>query len=263
MKKKLIAGVALVMMVAIAASLGGCIEVNRVVGSPDIGTKYYDFQDFKQVEVSNAFEVEIDRADTYQVNVTLNENLFEHLDISVSGDTLRIRMKPYVSFIHTTQKAAISMPDLRNLKLSGATRGTVTGFHEIGAVGLTVSGASHLVINDFITEDSAQINVSGASRITGSMETIDGNFEISGASSLDLTGSGSDVSLDVSGASRARLTKFYMVDAAVNVSGASEANVEVSGRLDLNVSGASRLTYGGDPGLGRVEVSGASTLSRQ
>ena len=78
-----------------------------------------------------------------------------------------------------------------------------------------------------------------------------------------VTGSASKLQVDVIGASHAALTDFIVGDAAVTAIGASTAEVEVHGTLDINVSGVSTLVYGDNPKLGKVEVSGISTLRRR
>ena len=44
-------------------------------------------------------------------------------------------------------------------------------------------------------------------------------------------------------------------------SGASEVTVHVTGQLNAEASGASRVRYRGNPSLGRVDTSGASSVS--
>jgi DUF4097 and DUF4098 domain-containing protein YvlB len=104
--------------------------------------------------------------------------------------------------------------------------------------------------------------ISGASRVSGSIEIADGRFNISGASSIDLEGYAGDISIETSGASHANLTNLPVSNAAVNISGASVVTVNASGTIDGNVSGASRLTYLGNPAL-TIEMSGDSTVDRQ
>lgn len=261
--KKIIAGLALIVIIGMITSLAACNEIHRIVGSNNIETRDFDYTDFNSVEISHAFTVEIVKSDTYQVQVTLNDNLFDYLDISRSGNTLIIKMNSLSSFIHTTQRVKISMPDLENLDISGASQGTVTGFDAAAALSLEVSGASRLDISGLKTLGSTDIEVSGASRLTGSLVTTGGNFRISGASTLELTGSSTGVKLEVSGASRANLPHFPIVDASATGTGASNATIDVSGSLDIELSGASRLTYSGNPNLGTVDVSGSSTLSHQ
>ena len=67
----------------------------------------------------------------------------------------------------------------------------------------------------------------------------------------------------VSGASRFSLDDFTVNKASVNISGASTGTINLDGRLDANVSGASTLLYIGDPIMGAIDVSGASTLSKK
>jgi hypothetical protein len=73
-------------------------------------------------------------------------------------------------------------------------------------------------------------------------------------------GSADDVTLGLSGASSARLAAFPVAVAAVHLSGASSADIEVSDKLDIVISGVSRLVYSGNPMLGAINVSGGSTL---
>ena len=51
--------------------------------------------------------------------------------------------------------------------------------------------------------------------------------------------------------------------ANVQVNGGSSALVNVSGRLDANVTGGSSLEYSGQPTLGTVDSSGGSTITKQ
>jgi hypothetical protein len=91
----------------------------------------------------------------------------------------------------------------------------------------------------------------------------DGNFNVSGASTVELQGSANNISAGISGASRGKLEDFTLSEAKMNVSGASTATIRVSDTLDAVVSGASRLYYIGSPTLGNVDVTGASTFSKQ
>ena len=261
---------ALMLMAAAAVSvlllMTGCIRIvaggEGVLGSPDLTTREFDFSDFTSIEVGYAFVVDVTRSDTYGVTITLNENLFEYLDVSQSGKTLRIRMQSHYNYQRATRRASITLPDLRLLELSGASRGEVIGFETTHAVEFEVSGASSLELVDMAAGD-VSFDISGASRATGGIEIGDGDFDVSGASTVELEGKGADVRLEVSGASTVRLERFPVENADVRVSGASNATVEVSERLDISVSGASRLTYNGGAELGSVHVSGGSTLNRR
>ena len=110
---------------------------------------------------------------------------------------------------------------------------------------------------------AGRVQLSGASQADGSLTMTNGDFELSGASTLSIEGSARDVSVDASGASRADLSDFPVTNARIDLSGASNSTVNASGELNADLSGASTLHYIGNPTLGDISTSGASTISRK
>ena len=78
-----------------------------------------------------------------------------------------------------------------------------------------------------------------------------------------LTGSGKRLDVNASGASSAGLEDLKVVDADVEFSGASHGTVNLTGRLDVTLSGASSMSYIGTPTLGRHNLSGASSMRQK
>lgn len=74
-----------------------------------------------------------------------------------------------------------------------------------------------------------------------------------------MSGAADSLALDASGASRADLTDFTLNKANVTLSGASNADINVTSDLDYDLSGASHLTYTGKPSIGKSGTSGASS----
>jgi hypothetical protein len=126
-----------------------------------------------------------------------------------------------------------------------------------------LSGATRTTVGGFNSGDRMDAVISGASQLAGELETGDVRIEVSGASRVTLSGAGRKMVLEASGASQAALANFAVAEASVKVSGASKATVNVSGRLDADVSGASTLRYAGNPTMGSVNSSGASTIRPQ
>jgi hypothetical protein len=150
-------------------------------------------------------------------------------------------MKPG-SYRNNTAKVHVEMPEIARLGLSGASTGSIKGFKSNRAL---------------------YLNLSGASRLTGQVESGDVRLVISGASTVALSGKAGNLRLDVSGASTANLQDLSVQDVSATVSGASNGTVSPSGRLDANASGASRLTYIGNPAIGSINSSGASSVGRK
>jgi hypothetical protein len=196
-------------------------------------------------------------------------------------------------------KVVITMPKLQGLESAGASRGTVTGFNSTEDMDISVSGASRVELQDIsagdtvfevsggstmalekiatgdtsfdmsgsstvtgdITTENIELEVSGASIFQANIEAAgDVEMDVSGASRLMLQGSARNMRLEGTGASRLELENFAAHDALVDFSGATHGTINLDGRLDVNLSGMSRLEYEGQPSLGKIDVTGASTF---
>ena len=172
----------------------------------------------------------------------MDDNLVDHLQVEQHGDTVKIGLKPLTSVSNSQLRARITLPTLAGLDVSGASRAGVKGFR---------------------SDKTMQIKVSGASEIRGDMETGDLAADVSGGSTLQLNGRGGAVRATASGASTIDLREFAAGDADVDASGASRIELSTSGTLNARASGASTVHYTGDPTLGRIDESGASTVGRR
>lgn len=259
MKKAIVA--VLVAVLLASGLLAGC--VGWVPGSGKLETQEFNFSDFTRVEVGYAFEVEVVQSDSYSVSITADDNLFGYIQVSKAGETLRVRLRLGTTITGpATLRAEITMPNLYGLDLSGATHGTVQGFSSPHDFIVELSGASSLDMVDMSAGDIKSA-ISGASKVSGDIAAADAEFGVSGASTLELQGSADDITIEASGASRVELDNFPVNNADVTLSGASRATVKLDGRLDADLSGASKLSYIGEPTMGTINTSGGSTLSRK
>ncbi|MHB0875021.1 MAG: head GIN domain-containing protein [Anaerolineae bacterium] len=229
---------------AVLATVLACSPLNfgrRTTGSGQLENRTYDLADFSALDVSHAFEVNVQRGDSYSVVVTADDNLFRYLTVTRRGSTLRLGVDPDAGTVFgtITLRADITMPELTAVSLSGASRCNVSGF----ASGQDLSA-----------------ELSGASTLDGDMSVVDARFELSGASRAELAGSAEDLTIDLSGAASLDLSDFRAVNARANLSGGSRASLDVSGRLDYDVSGGSHLDYSGNPSLGATERSGGASV---
>lgn len=257
--KKAIVGV-LVVVLLTSGLLVGC--KGAVTGSGKLKTEEYNFSGFDQVDISSAFEVEIAQSSSYSFTVTVDDNLFKYVDVSKKGETLKIGLKTVTLLGPTTLKAKITMPKLRGLNLSGATQGTASGFSSAENLDIDVSGASSL---EFVGLSAGDVNfdISEASKVTGDITAGDVDFDIDGASTVQLEGSAGDIAVDADGASHVKLAGFTVDNADVDLGGASTGTVNLDGKLDANLSSASKLSYIGEPTMGTINTSGGSTLSKK
>jgi len=231
-------------------------------GGSSVINRELDLSDFSNVEVDCYFRVEIVQAEGYRVSLTGSERLLDSLDVatSSSGRTLKMSVKPQNFLTHPVLFARIEMPRLHKLRLAAGATCSVSGFTLDNTFDVNLSGNSGLEVD--VTAVSGRVEVSGASRLRGHLEVEGAEFVLSGASRVILTGSSGKTSLSAWGFSRLDMADFTLGDTSVHLSAASQAAVNVNGRLDIDLSGGSRLTYTGSPQMGDVRVTGASTLTQ-
>jgi hypothetical protein len=242
MKKRTILIVATLLLVVLTSlGVGGCIGEN-VTGSGNLTTETHDLSDFTRLEANSGFELEVTMSDTFSIEITADDNIHEYIAVEKSGDTLDIRLRGTRFYHSVTLRATITMPELRYIELTGGSRADITGFSS--AV-------------DF------EVNLSGGSQLNGDISAGDAEFELSGGSQVELEGSGEDLAIDASGGSRLDMEDFPIDDASIDMSGGSRATINISGTLNANLSGGSRVEYVGDPSLGNLEMSGDSEVSKK
>ena len=242
--KKGLSAIIIVLLVAgIVVIAIGAVFVLFYVSPGTLKTETLEFSGFSTVEAGSAFQVTITQSDTYSVKISAGENIYDRIQVTQEGQTLKIFVSPGVFFGTFDAKAEITMPNLTSLDISGASHATVDGFNTSDAFAGTVSGASFLELTNFMVGDV--------------------DFELSGLSHLTGSGAGSNLTAVVSGGSNLDLTNFQVTNANMDLSGGSHATVKLDGRLDVQASGASSLDYFGEPTLGIINTSGASSINKK
>ncbi len=201
----------------------------------------YSYNNFSQIDVSDALIANIHEADSFYVQITVDDNLAKYLDVFTTGDWLVISLEDGRNYKFGSITAEIYMPNITDLKGRGASMSSINGFSELSDLSLNLSGAS----------------------IFGGMIGVENwNVELSGASEMNVGGFATNLSLYGSGASIINIGSFEVNVADLDLSGASVATIFVLDHLDAKLSGASVLKYYGDPVLGNIDISGASVLTK-
>jgi hypothetical protein len=251
-----------VLLLAAMLVTAGCGVFNTVTGSGIAESRDFDLSGFSGVQGEAAFEIQLSRADSYSVRVTADNNLWDVLDIKISGATLHLGFKSGVSAINTTLKASVAMPGLSTVELSGASQATVSGFSSGSGIKFVLSGASRVDIQDIETGD-ATFDISGASNVSGSMSFDQGQFVVSGGGTVNLRGSGTSGTIDASGGSTVDLDQLTLQTARATGSGGATIRVNAQNINRADLSGGARLFYVGNPVISNVATSGGASISKE
>ncbi|MGV3505547.1 MAG: PspC domain-containing protein [Adhaeribacter sp.] len=203
----------------------------------------FNLRDFETVRVSGAYHVKIRRGDNYSVVARGRDSQLRNLQVRRDGDKLIIRPDRNLFNFRDGDREpvliTIELPRLRGADLTGAVKADIAGF-EGPNFSLSASGAVESLLQ--VQATNLEVDASGACRTT-------------------LAGSGEQLHLEATGACEISAHHYKAVNADVELTGASNARVFVTGRLNAEVAGPSHVTYQGEPqqvnaessGIGRVE----------
>jgi len=296
MKKSIVVLISLLILAALFST--GCSTVFRTTGVGKITEKTYDFTNFTGIQISDALQFVVKQADSYSVVVSAHENVFDHLDMHQSGNTLIIGMK-FFPYNTSSTTITITMPQLSKLTVSGACDGQATDFDSSNDLEINVSGASDLNtdlkagktkldmsgetkitgsltstdtqiklsgdcdLNMILNTDKTVINAEGSSDIRGTLQALDCQITLTGASTCNISGAAGKTIIAASGASDFNSSGFTAQTADVKLTDASDASIRVEKTLDIDISDASTLNYSGNPTMGTIAVSGASEINHK
>jgi hypothetical protein len=222
--------------IVLAALLSSCYYVEDPGPVQEISQEY-TIVDFDRLEMGDAFNIEVEQGDFFEVTARGDRRNIEDLLVNTEGSSLVIRYRGNGNRRHQTY-IRITMPELVSVNFSGASDSQVLGFNAAGRLDVYLSGASVCQLNT---------------------DAEDLHAVVSGASYLNLKGEGGAIHVRLSGASVLKAFNFPISEADVSASGASFGNVTVSDKLDAVASGASTILYRGNPAA-TSEVSGASNV---
>jgi hypothetical protein len=197
------------------------INFGGLKGSGNTAVEKRDLSGFTKIDAGGAFVIEIVAQKDFSVEVEADDNLLQHIETRVDGQTLEISTNKRFS-TKSPLRIRIAAPNIDELEISGASK-------------VNLSGARN---------ETLKVDASGASKIKLEGETKDLHVELSGASKLEAEG-------------------LKAINSNIDASGASSAEVSVTGDLTVDLSGASKVIYSGDPANLEKSTSGASSVRKK
>lgn len=106
------------------------------------------------------------------------------------------------------------------------------------------------------------INGASSANVTN-VKTDSLDLKANGASEIIVSGEAQELQSDANGASKINADNLRAENADVEANGASSATVSATNDLKIEASGASKVTYSGDPKNVKQNSSGASSISKK
>lgn len=208
--------------------------------SKNEATSIYDVNtSYKSLSVRSAIKVEY-RHDIDKLQIIADSSILSKIKVNYDEDDIEIYASSFKSPFNVTALVPASK-ELENIE---------------------IEGASSFSSDKEIEAEKLDIEVSGASKFNANINCQSLKASVSGASSASIGGEAMNAEISVSGASKLSSENLNTDYADIDISGASKAEIICNKNITGNVSGASKLSFGGTA-KSDVSTSGASKVSRK
>lgn len=174
------------------------------------------------------------------LTITAGANQLDYLTSEVDGGTLLLDSKANIPGGGSISYALV-VPSLTSLDISGS--GSATGDGVLrGEATVTLSGSGDVNLTG-LQVPSVAVGLSGSGKVT-------------------LGGSADSQQIDISGSGDYNGKELSAGDTGIEVTGSGNANVTVTGRLAVSISGSGDVTYFGSPTQVERSVSGSGSVNQ-
>lgn len=228
-------------------TLGG----KTIEGDGNIVTRTYDVTAFNEISTSLPATVNFTIADSYSCTVSVDENLFDYLDIRVKDNELLMgkRKEDKNTNLKVTQFIIeVTAPSLEYLNLAGS--GTFNALSPLKGEKLEVNlaGSGDIIFHKSVSAQKTELNVAGSGDLVCN-ELIADELDSNVAGSGDLkvvSGQVRKAEAGVAGSGDIVLTcNIENLDA--NIAGSGDIKARVSAKLKYAIIGSGDIGYYGNP----------------
>lgn len=214
----------------------------HIKGNGNVTTQARSVSNFTGVSVSSSIDLYVKQDPAFAVKVEIDENLQQHIIVREENGILRIKQEDNTSLDASGKiKVYVSAPLFKSIEASGA---------------CNIIGENILSSNEAI-----DIGLSGSSDARLEVKTPKVSADLSGACKLTLKGETKDFSVEGSGSSDVRCFDLRTEQTKIDVSGACDAEVFASVKLDVQASGSSDIKYKGNASVSQ-DISGAGSVKK-
>jgi len=228
------------LFLGMSSLFASCRIIGGTNGDGDVLKENRKVSSFNSIEVSGAFDIILKQGATEDVTVETDRNILPLIRTEVIGNTLKIDTKKPIRNT-TVLKVYITVKDLKKIDISGAVDIETDGRLSMPELSIEASGAS-----------DAKMDIA-VQRLT---------LDCSGASKIRFSGTAGDVNMDLSGASDIFGYDLLAESYDIEISGAGNAQINVSKKIRAEISGAGSVKYKGSPTDIDQNVSGAGSIRK-
>jgi hypothetical protein len=239
MKKNLLAAVMILLVLTACNFVAG----KRVEGSGNVTSQDRSITGFSAVHSSGSFDVYLSSGPNQLVRIESDDNLHSYIETRMDGSELEINTKDgYRLRPSKGVKIFITSPDFNRVRLSGA--GDIVSQNQIAA------------------DDKIELSVSGSGNIKVDVNSPNVDAEMSGSGDINLSGESKKFEGKLSGSGNINAMNLKTEESTIRISGSGNADVFVSDKLNVKVTGSGDVRYKGGAQQVSSSITGSGSVKK-
>jgi len=219
---------------------------NQLQGSGKIvkTTRFINDANIWGVSLANIGNLVITYGDTESLMIETDDNIEPFIQVASAQNTLELSLQPNISYAPTRLVYYLTVKNpLKELVCSGATSINADIPFNQKSVKISASGATNIAIKKLLTS-TLMVQLSGTSVI-----------------SID-KGIVTNQTIHCTGTSEYFAQSLKSTNGNITCEGVSKVSIDVHGKINATASGASSITYSGNPAGKTTDVTGVATIHK-
>ncbi|MCW3119215.1 MAG: hypothetical protein JWM28_3297 [Chitinophagaceae bacterium] len=214
----------------------------RITGDGNLKTESRSPGQFNSVDVSGSIDLYVKQDATRSVRIEADENLLEYIEVFTEGDKLVVRSKNGFNLRPSRDiKVYVSSPVFNKFETSGA--------------------CDIYSENQIVSSEAIDLDMSGSCDGKLDLKAPKVITDLSGACNIEIKGETKDFTAGGSGSTSFKCFGLLAENVDVDISGAGDAEVYASVKLNVDVSGAAGVKYKGSASVSQ-KVTGAGSVKK-
>ena len=211
---------------------------SAIQGSGVAATEIREIGELDHLEVSIPVQIEVTKGDDWTLELTMDDNLLEHVNTSVENGRLRVSSDQNLA----TKAGAIlkiTSPSLKYGSLMGAVDGSI----------------------EELSGESTELHLAGSSDVTVGLQTADFSLHIAGSGTATATGACTEMDVSIAGSGTLHAGDLAVDDVSISIAGSGDAVIHAGQTLGVSIAGSGRVRYKGNPTI-KKSVAGSGSIEK-
>ena len=212
---------------------------NLVIGSGNVISEERQVSDISSISIGSSMNLFIEQTGSESVRIEADDNIIPYISTQKTGEELKIQYKLVSLTTKNPVNFYVTVKDLSKIK---------------------VSSSATVKCDDLKTEN---LSIEMASSSKGDLTVYVTKLDLNIGSSAVITLSGEAVSQDIKLGSSGKLEAYNLVskDCKIVAQSSGFANINVSEKLDAQISSSALVNYKGDPEI-NSKISSSGDLNK-